>query len=494
MNCALVYVRVSSADQVNGFSLDVQERVCREFAERLGWAVALVAREEGESAKTTERRELQKVLARLSKPGHGFTHFLVYDLTRLTRETADYFALKTLLAAAGVRLVSVTQPIDDTPTGKFMGTILAAAGTFDNDLKREKTGAGMREAINRGTWPWRAPLGYLSQRGPDKRATLVHDPEKAPLVAFAFERIASGLSTQEAAREELRRRGLKVPRESFSRLIRNPIYCGRIVAVKWGIEGRLASTPIVSEDTFRKAQAALDRNPRSWIRSDLRPEFPLRWWTRCGHCGRPLTGYVGKGNGGAYSYYRCTGKHLNVSREKVHAAFAALLDSLACPPVLWRGWELTLRDEWRQRVETHGAQVEAATRRLRALEAKDEKLVSALLEGEVDGVTVKRMRAKIAAEKVEITAAAPLPLPDFKPALAAGRRIAESPRATWDALAPDVRPRFLRVAFPARLDYDPKTGFQTPAKSLYLSNLTGDSQGSCEKWYPQRDSNPRSLP
>ncbi len=47
---------------------------------------------------------------------------------------------------------------------------------------------------------------------------------------------------------------------------------------------------------------------------------------------------------------------------------------------------------------------------------------------------------------------------------------------------------------PARLDYDPKKEFQTPTKSPYLSNLTGDSQGSCEKWYPQRDSNPRSLP
>ena len=46
-----------------------------------------------------------------------------------------------------------------------MGTILAAAGTFDNDVKREKTVAGMREAIKRGIWPWQAPAaGTLACR------------------------------------------------------------------------------------------------------------------------------------------------------------------------------------------------------------------------------------------------------------------------------------------------------------------------------------------
>ncbi len=47
---------------------------------------------------------------------------------------------------------------------------------------------------------------------------------------------------------------------------------------------------------------------------------------------------------------------------------------------------------------------------------------------------------------------------------------------------------------PARLGCDPRKESQPPTKSPYLSNLTGDSRGSREKWYPQRDSNPRSLP
>ena len=487
MNRAIVYVRVSSADQVNGFSLDVQERVCRDYAERQGWSVGLVAREEGESAKTTDRRELQKILARLAKPNHGFSHFLVYDLTRLSRDTGDYLLLKRTLAGAGVQLVAVTQPIDDSPTGRFLGTVLAATGQLDNDMRREKVVAGMREAIKRGIWPWLPPRGYLSHRGADKRATLIHDPEVAPLIRFVFDRIASGLVTQEEARVELASRGIDLPRESFRRLIHNPIYCGRIVAPEWGLEAKANFRPIVSEETFRRAHEALGTKTSGWKRSELRPEFPLRWWTRCASCSRPLTGSYSKGKRGLFPYYRCPAGCQNVARERAHEAFEALLESLACPAGLWRGWELVIREAWERRTAAHRAQVESARRRLQALEARDEKLISALLEGQLDGATVKRMRAKVAAERAEVAAAAPLPLHDFEHALRAGRRVSESPRATWDALNPETRPGFLRIAFPARLDYDRERGFRTPTKSLYVSSLSGAADTSGEEWWTQRD-------
>ncbi len=482
MSRAIVYVRVSSQDQVSGFSLDVQERVCRDYADRQGWGVATVYREEGESAKTADRRELQRALSRLA----GVSHFLVYDLTRLTRETADYFSLKARLDSAGVRLVSVTQPLDDGPTGKLMGTILAGVGTFDNDVRREKTTAGMREAIKRGIWPWQAPLGYLSHRGADRRATLIHDPETAPLVALAFERIASGASTQEEVREELRRRGLAIPRETFSRLIHHPIYCGRIVAPKWGLEGRLAAKPIVSEETWRKAQTAISGSPSGWRRSDLRPDFPFRWWTRCAECSRPLTGFYGRGNGGAFPYYRCPAGCQNVARALVNEAFGVLLDGYQLKPGVLRAYEAVLADRYEGEAKTRRTAAEAARRRLRELDGKEDRLVSALIDRLVDADTARRMRARIAADRAEITASLPDPLPEFKPCLAALRSISERPRATWDALRPEARPSFLRVAFPARLDFSRDRGFQTPAKSLYLKDLTRLSGPSCEEWYPQR--------
>lgn len=479
---AIVYVRVSSQDQVSGFSLDVQERVCRDYADRQGWTVGLVAREEGESAKTTDRRELQRVLGKLK----GFDVFLVYDLTRFSRDVGDYVMLSRQLAASGVRLVAVTQPIEETPTGRFLGNVLAATGQLDNEMRREKTLAGMKAALKAGIWPWQAPLGYLSVRGADKRATLVHDPETAPLVRHAFDRIASGTATQEETREELRLKGLKIPRETFSRLIHHPIYAGRIVAPKWGLESVGAFKPIVSEETWRRAQAAIAGSPAGWKRAELRPEFPLRWWTRCGACGRPLTGAFSKGKRGLFPYYRCPNACQNTSRERLHESFGRMLDGFALPAGVWRLWEAALGDLYDERAKAHRSAADASRRRLRDLETKEERVISALLDGDLDAPTVKRMRAKIAADRAEIAEAALLPLPEFEHALRVGRRLAESPRATWDALRPEVRPGFLRVAFPARLDHDADSGFRTPSKSLYIGNLTHADKAKCEEWYPQR--------
>lgn len=484
---AAIYVRVSSQDQVSGFSLDVQERVCRDYCERHGLAVAIVSREEGESAKTADRKQLQSLLSALRRQGHGITRLVVYDLTRFTRDTSDYLTLKGFLAGVGVQLVAVTQPIEETPTGRFMGTVLAAQGQLDNEIKRERTVAGMREAIRNGIWPWQPPIGYLSHRGRDRKSTLIHDPERAPLVRLAFERVAAGLVTQEEARVEMKARGLSIPRETFSRMLHSPLYCGRIVAPKWGVEGRASFRPIVSEETWRKAQEALSGAPQGWRRSEIRPDFPLRWWTCC-TCGAPLTGGYSRGKaGGKYPYYRCRVGCFNAHRDFVASSFSSLLDTLTVPAGLWRLQEAAIREAWSRRESAQRSQAEAVARRSRALEAREEKIISALLDGNLDGATVKRMRARIATERADLAAAMPTRLPDLELALRHGRRLLEGPRAAWDAVDPSLRPKFLRVAFPARLAFDPKTGFRTPAKSLFQNNITGSSGPDCEKWYPQWD-------
>jgi predicted site-specific integrase-resolvase len=61
---AVVYIRVSTSEQVENFSLDTQERACREYCDREELDVDRVFREEGESAKTANRPKLQELLVR----------------------------------------------------------------------------------------------------------------------------------------------------------------------------------------------------------------------------------------------------------------------------------------------------------------------------------------------------------------------------------------------------------------------------------------------
>jgi DNA invertase Pin-like site-specific DNA recombinase len=83
---AVIYVRVSTKEQTENLSLPTQLRACEEYCRRQGYDVLERFYEEGESAKTTDRSQLQKLLTfcRLNK---GRVHFVVvFNLTRFARD------------------------------------------------------------------------------------------------------------------------------------------------------------------------------------------------------------------------------------------------------------------------------------------------------------------------------------------------------------------------------------------------------------------------
>ena len=161
----MIYVRVSTKEQTENLSLPTQLRACEEYCRRQGYDVLERFHEEGESAKTTDRSQLQALL-KYCRRNKGKVHFVVYNLTRFTREKFDHFALRAHLNSLGISLRSVTEPIDDTSTGKLMEGVLADFAQFDSDVRSERTRAGMRAALQLGRWTFPAPLGYLLQTAP----------------------------------------------------------------------------------------------------------------------------------------------------------------------------------------------------------------------------------------------------------------------------------------------------------------------------------------
>ena len=84
---AIIYIRVSTKEQTENLSLPTQLRVCEEYCRREGFEILERFKEEGESAKTTDRRELQRMLA-YCRSNKGKVHFLVvFNLTRFARDT-----------------------------------------------------------------------------------------------------------------------------------------------------------------------------------------------------------------------------------------------------------------------------------------------------------------------------------------------------------------------------------------------------------------------
>ena len=94
---AVIYVRVSDPRQAENLSLATQLKACEEYCERQGFEVVERFREQGESAKTADRTELQALL-QYCRTHKGKVHFVVvFNLTRFAREKYDHFALRAEL-------------------------------------------------------------------------------------------------------------------------------------------------------------------------------------------------------------------------------------------------------------------------------------------------------------------------------------------------------------------------------------------------------------
>jgi site-specific DNA recombinase len=482
MKKAIIYTRVSSKDQVEGYSLSGQLAASQEYCARAGFEVARVFVEEGETAKTADRTEFQKLLA-FCRENRGRVHALVvYNLSRFARDRFDHHAILAHLRSLGMVLRSVTEPVDESPSGELMDAVLAAMHQFENQLRGERTQGGMKSALRAGRWVWLAPLGYLQ----GEKGMLEPDPERAPLVRWVFERIASGEIGQEEARRQVTERGLRTARgkklasQTWHHLVRNPLYSGRIVHDGWGIDTEAAFEAIVPEETFLRAQEVLSgrRRPGRVTRKQENPDFPLRRFVVCGACGTPLTAAWSSGNGGRYGYYFCRQKECRVVKlraEALEEQFVEMLHRLQPTKQYLR----FLKDEVlaaldAQRKGAHSAR-QAAERRVTTVEKRRSRLVEVYVyEQGIDRETYEREMGRVMEEltlaKLERHDAVIEDI-DVDGVFFFAFNVLSDAARIWVEMTPDAKRRFEQHLYPDGLAYDPERGFRTATSSFLFRPL-----------------------
>jgi site-specific DNA recombinase len=355
---AVVYCRVSTKEQVNNLSLPVQQRACLEYCDRQGISIARVFMEEGESAKTADRPELQALLTYCRQQRGSVQYLVVYTVDRLARNSYDHAVIRRHLASLGITLRAASQPIDDSPTGKAMEGMLSVFAQLDNELKAAKVKEGMQEAARRGQWVWRAPLGYFHATRPQGGRTLIPDPERGPLVVKAFELMASGLHRITAALEQVTELGLRSTRgerlilQTFKQILTNPVYAGRIVIPVWQLDVPGNFQALVEPEIWWRVQSVFSGGTVSITPHERnRPDFPLRGFVRCERCGRPLTAsWSTSRQGRKYGYYHCPStarcKATKVRREVLENDFTDLLAKLRPQPGYLALFREVVLDVW----------------------------------------------------------------------------------------------------------------------------------------------------
>lgn len=314
---AVLYLRVSSEEQVDNFSLGTQEEICRKEAEKLGYKIIRVFHEKGRSAKTIVGRPmLINLLEYCRKSKNSVNAVIVYRIDRVSRQTADYLAIRKKLAEKNIEIISATEPTGDTPTEKLVETILAGFAQLDNDIRSERARNGLRARYLSGLISGKCPLGYKFQGG-----FAVKDPETWDKMEKAWNLMATGTKSLSEMAQIMDSWGLQIDRRSKSfklrpqtvnRIFRQKFYMGIITSRTYPDEPKGQHVPMISEQQFYKVQAILDgRKPKkigSGKRNASNEDFPLRRIIKCDKCNIGLTAAWSKGRNSRYPYYRCSSK------------------------------------------------------------------------------------------------------------------------------------------------------------------------------------------
>jgi site-specific DNA recombinase len=321
---AVVYVRVSpgkgqaaKVDEPDGYSLPAQLGACKRKAASLAAVVIEQFVERSESAKTADRPELQRMLQFVRE--NRVKYVIVHKVDRLARNRADDVAINLALHQAGAQLVSVSENIDQTPSGLLLHGIMSSIAEFySRNLATEVTKGLVQKAKNGGT-PGKAPLGYLNVRqvvnGLEGRTVEV-DPERAPLMTWAFETYATGDWTIRTLLAELTDRGLTTvpgPRtpgrpltvSHLHRLLRHPYYVGVVRYQGVLYEGK--HERLVEPETWQRVQELLSAKHLTGERHREHPHY-LKGSIYCGQCGSRLIVCHAKGRNATYPYFICIGR------------------------------------------------------------------------------------------------------------------------------------------------------------------------------------------
>lgn len=320
-----IYARYSSDNQREE-SIDAQIRAIKEYCQKNNIQIVKIYTDEAFSATTDDRPGFLRMI-KDSESGL-FEVVIVHKLDRFARDRYDSAYYKRQLKRNGVRLISVLEPLDDSPESVILESVLEGmAEYYSKNLAREVL-KGMKETAyqckHTGGIP---PLGY--DVAEDK--TYVINPYEAQAVMLIFTMYADGKSYNEII-DKLNKEGYRTKtgrrfgKNSIHDILRNEKYRGiyifnRSSAKRDGKRNHHKNKPddeiiripggmprIISEELWERVQKRLEKNAKGPGANKAKEIYLLSGIIFCGKCGNAMVGnrrYAGR-NKEKYLSYECS--------------------------------------------------------------------------------------------------------------------------------------------------------------------------------------------
>ena len=414
----ILYCRVSTDEQADGCSLDMQERYLRAYCDNHHYNI--IGEEqpyrEDYSAKHYDLRrpKLKQLYDYCRRHRHEVDKVLFLRWDRFTRNLE--FALtykRKFYDELGIEINAIESPIDfkGTEWSMLLGMYCGAAHTEDEKISR-RTKDGIHGTLLKGKCSNKAPRGYVNRRDDKGEPYVEKDETQAGVIKQVFEEVAKGA---EAPNNIRRRLCPNIQKDAFYRMLRNIFYIGliRVPAYKDDPEQIVKGQhkAIIDAETFDKVQDILSgkRKHEPKVSKTIDPDLYLRKYIVCPICGHSITGATSTGKGGKYKYYNCChdGKHLRRPADYANDKFADWVGGLKPNKEVLDLYTEVLQDLRGEHKQDINKEVETLHKDIEKVEAllnsADDKFCEGLLDQEAYARITKRYGDQIKTLQERIT-------------------------------------------------------------------------------------------
>ena len=271
-----IYTRVSTAMQVDGYSLDAQKAKMKAYADYNDYEIVGEYKDAGKSGKSIEgRAQFSQMMADIKSGKDGVSYVLVFKLSRFGRNAADVLSSLQVMQDFGVNLVCVEDGIDSSKdAGKLMISVLSAVAEIERENIRVQTMEGRIQKAREGRWNGGfAPYGYQLVDG-----KLIINEEEAEAIRVIYDQYVHTDIGANGIAKYLENHGIrKIPRQNGKNplfdahliclILKNPVYCGKIAYGRRKTEkvrGTRNEYKLVEQDNYLLADG-LHRKSRSGL-------------------------------------------------------------------------------------------------------------------------------------------------------------------------------------------------------------------------------------
>ncbi len=414
LRTAIGYLRVSTAEQGKGTSLETQIESIKNLC--MSKNILLVNFYVDKfSGKDFKRPEFEKAFMYLRQNKGDIDLFLTKKIDRFTRDSRTGLNAKYDIQNLGIEVNYVDDWMDDinSPQGEMITTIKMAVATYERDVINERARLGENQAMRTGRYIKTPPSGYSRGKLSNGKKGIVIN-EKAPLIKALFEDYTTGLYSQIELVKKYRHNGLSISKSSISRILETDIYTGFINLKKHKISPytliKGLHQPIISEELFYKAQEI--KNGKNRMIKTIRPKnsnFPLSGFMNCSCCGKAMYGSTSN-NGKSkkitreYSFYRCSDncKKQSYKPELVHDELLKSFSKVKASKGVAKLYETILIDEYENYLSQHKGILLSVENKIQETENNQLSLVEKYATGKIQEEFFDKLMYKMTSELTDL--------------------------------------------------------------------------------------------